>query len=167
MHTLTVLLLLAMLATLATSQGSPLYFGTTMFTFHMASSPLANCICNISVTASPLNCNISNSDLTSWTLTGPTITPSNEALSPTTPTTLNPYGSGSLTQYYLDQNTILCNGAPILGWLTFVKTSGYYSNSIFSSNQFTILNVHNGKFSLTGSPYLDDTVDVQVQGWTT
>ncbi|ELR17015.1 uncharacterized protein ACA1_020510 [Acanthamoeba castellanii str. Neff] len=158
MHTLTVLLLLAMLATLATSQGSPLYFGTTMFTFHTASSPLANCIHDTSATASPLKCNISNSDLTLWTLTGPTVTPGDEALSPTTPAMLNPYGSGSLTQWcipknstsYLDQNTVLCNSVPILGWLMFIKTSGYYGNGIFSSDQFAILNVCNGKFCTMG-----------------
>jgi hypothetical protein len=79
-----------------------------------------------------------------------------------------PYGSGSSTQWcfpknstsYPDYNTVLCDGATTIGWISLVKTGGVYGNGIYNGDSFAIQNSRNTKFcSVNGSGLLSCNTD--------
>ncbi|QPB44427.1 hypothetical protein [Medusavirus stheno T3] len=116
--------------------GNPFIYGQS-FMLRRNSNPTANCLRQSNVTGLPINCDSSYSDLTSFIITGPTVTASTTALSPTTSASLAPSGTTSpSTQWCFPKNstdfsspfTILCNGASTFPWFQLVKTGGVYGD---------------------------------------
>jgi hypothetical protein len=85
--TLSVLTILALIAVLAAGQGAPLTYG---YPFSLRASPMSNCVRLTNVTKAPISCQPNNTDLTTWTITGYTVTNGNQMLAPTTSAILNP-----------------------------------------------------------------------------
>lgn len=129
--------------------GNPFVYGQS-FMLRRNSNPTANCLRQNNVTGMPINCDSSYSDLTSFIITGPTVTASTTALSPTTSASLAPSGTTSpSTQWCFPKNstdfsspfTILCNGASTFPWFQLVKTGGVYGDG--TRPLFLRLSAHN------------------------
>lgn len=115
---------------------NPLRYGWP-FMLRRDSNPTANCLRQTNATGVPITCESSNSDITSFIVTGPTVTAGTTALSPTISASLAPSGSSSpSTQWcfpknstdYVNPFTVLCNGASTFPWFQLVKTGGIYGN---------------------------------------
>jgi hypothetical protein len=122
---------------------------------------MSNCVRLTNVTKAPISCQPNNTDLTTWTITGYTVTNGNQMLAPTTSAILNPYGGGSPLYYcspknatgFTDLNTVLCNGSPF-PWISLVKVNGVYGNGLYSGDT---VQIYNSPASTFCGPTADDT----------